>query len=169
MLKALSQFTGLMISSNSRYDKFIRGEETFTEQEKKGYSLFKAKCASCHREPLFTDNSYRNNGLPPDTSLNDLGRGKITVLKEDEYKFKVPSLRNAEMTYPYMHDGRYRKLYDVLKHYENSDSHSKGVDKDVAKIKNLSDNDRVDIVAFLLTLTDKTFLYDRRFANPNFR
>lgn len=169
LLKALSQFTGLMISSNSKYDKFTRGEVTFTEQEKSGYSLFKAKCASCHKEPLFTDNSYRNNGLRADTSLNDLGRGKITGLKEDEYKFKVPSLRNVEMTYPYMHDGRFRTLYDVLKHYGNRVSHSQGVDKAVARIENLSENDRVDLVAFLLTLTDKTFLYDRRFANPNFR
>jgi cytochrome c peroxidase len=167
MLKALAQFTGMMISANSKYDRYIRKEDTFSVQEKKGLTLFRQKCASCHREPLFTDNSYRTNGLQPDSSLNDLGRGKITNLSSDNYKFKVPSLRNLEMTYPYMHDGRFKKIYDVIKHYSNLDSTSS--DRDLHKIGSLSDNDRVDLVAFLLTLTDKTFLYDRRFANPNFR
>jgi len=169
MLKAIAQFTSLMISSNSRYDKYMRGEDTFSIQEKNGLTLFRQKCASCHREPLFTDNSYRDNGILLDTSLKDLGRGKITQLAIDNYKFKVPSLRNAEMTYPYMHDGRYRKLYDVVKHYANHNSHSASVDSAVIKIGTISDNEKVDLVAFLLTLTDKKFLYDKRFSNPNFK
>lgn len=169
MLKAIAQFTSLMISSNARYDKYMRGEDTFSIQEKNGLALFRQKCATCHREPLFTDNSYRNNGLIPDTSLRDLGRGKITHIETDNYKFKVPSLRNVEMTYPYMHDGRFRKLYDVLNHYTFHSSHPKSVDAEIVKIGTLSDNEKVDLTAFLLTLTDKTFLYDRRFANPNFR
>ena len=169
MLKALAQFTGLMISDNSRYDLFMRGDDSFTDQEKNGWKLFRQKCASCHREPLFTDNSYRHNGLFVDTSLNDLGRGKITGQKEDNYKFKVPSLRNLEMTYPYMHDGRFRKLYEVVKHYGSPDAHSNIVDEEIKKIGPLTDNEKVDLVAFLLTLTDKKFLYDKRFSDPSFR
>lgn len=163
LLKSLAQFTGLMISANSRYDKYMAGKDTFTLAEKNGLALFRNKCANCHREPLFTDNSYRNNGLFVDTALKDLGRGKITGNDADNYKFKVPSLRNVEMTYPYMHDGRFRRLKDVLNHYSNPDKYAKGADSTLLKIGVLSDNEKKDVVAFLLTLTDLDFLYDRRF------
>lgn len=166
ILKSLAQFTGLMISANSRYDKYIAGKDTFSIQEKSGLEIFRAKCASCHKEPLFTDNSIRNNGIQPDTSLNDVGRGKITNLVTDNYKFKVPSLRNVEMTFPYMHDGRYKKLKDVLNHY-SSKNHNPTADEEIKKIGELSDKERKDLVAFLLTLTDREFLNDRRFADPN--
>ncbi|MCW3102809.1 MAG: Cytochrome-c peroxidase [Bacteroidetes bacterium] len=166
LLKTLAQFTGLMISANSRYDRYIAGRDTFSMQEKNGLQLFRAKCASCHREPLFTDNSYRSNGLKPDTSLNDTGRGKVSGVQTDNYKFRVPGLRNIEMTFPYMHDGRFRKLKDVLNHYSNSPSTA---DPDITKIGTLSDKERTDIIAFLLTLTDKEFLYDARFADPGFK
>lgn len=167
ILKSLAQFTGLMISANSRYDKYMAGKDTFSIQEKSGLEIFRAKCASCHKEPLFTDNSIRNNGIQPDTALNDIGRGKITNLETDNYKFKVPSLRNIEMTFPYMHDGRYKKLKDVLNHYSSSASHNITTDSEIKKIGELSDKERKDIIAFLLTLTDKEFLNDRRFENPN--
>lgn len=167
VLKCLAQFTGLMISSNARYDKYMAGSDTFSTQEKSGLVLFRAKCVSCHPEPLFTDNTYRNNGLLPDSSLNDIGRGKITQQESDNYKFKVPSLRNIEMTFPYMHDGRYRKLKDVLNHYAQGTSHTNGTDEAISKMGALSEKERKDIIAFLLTLTDKEFLNDRRFANPN--
>lgn len=166
ILKTLAQFTGLMISANSRYDKYLSGKDTFSVQEKNGLETFRAKCASCHKEPFFTDNSYRNNGILPDTSLNDIGRGKITNLDLDNYKFKVPSLRNIEMTFPYMHDGRYKKLKDVLNHYSSS-NHNTTVDSEIKKIGELSDKERKDIIAFLLTLTDKEFLNDKRFMDPN--
>ena len=96
-LKALTQFTGLMISANSRYDKYIAGKDTFSQSELNGLKLFRAKCGSCHKEPLFTDNTYRNNGLKTDTALKDKGRGKITGIEKDNYTFKVPGLRNIEM------------------------------------------------------------------------
>ncbi len=166
ILKSLAQFTGLMISANSRYDKYKAGKDTFSIQEKNGLVLFKAKCSSCHKEPLFTDNSYRNNGILPDTSLNDIGRGKITNLETDNYKFKVPSLRNIEMTFPYMHDGRYKKLKEVLNHYSSS-NHNATTDAEIKKIGELNDRERKDIIAFLLTLTDKEFLSDKRFTDPN--
>jgi cytochrome c peroxidase len=164
LLKSLAQFTGLMISANSRYDKYISGKDTFSIQEKRGLDLFRKKCSGCHTEPLFTDNSYRSNGLNPDTSLNDTGREKVTGLKTDEYKFQVPGLRNIELTFPYMHDGRYRKLKDVLNHYAEVQTG----DDELKKVGGLDEKEKKDIIAFLLTLTDRDFINDKRFANPAF-
>jgi cytochrome c peroxidase len=166
LLKALTQFTGLMISANSRYDRYMEGRDTFSMQEKSGLAIFRAKCAGCHKEPLFSDNSFRNNGLQPDTSINDLGRGVITGAFTDNYKFRVPSLRNIEMTFPYMHDGRFRKLKDVLAHYSDPQRHNMNSDAELKKTGTLNDKERKDIIAFLLTLTDRDFLNDRRFMNP---
>ncbi len=166
LLKALAQFTGLMISVDSRYDKYMKGEDTFSNSEKIGLELFRAKCASCHEEPLFTDNLYRNNGLRPDTSLKDKGRGAVTGVEFDEYKFKVPTLRNVERTYPYMHDGRLRKLKDVLDYYGSPENFQPNAAKEMYEIGKLSAQEKTDIIAFLLTLSDKTFLYDRRFVDP---
>ena len=166
ILKSLAQFTGLMISSDSRYDRYINGTDTFSEAEKNGLQLFREKCATCHKEPLLTDNSYRNNGLKPDSALNDKGHGAITGVESDNYKFKVPGLRNIERTYPYMHDGRFRKLNDVLNYYGEPENFTKNADRKIAHIGRLSEQDKKCLLAFLLTLTDKTFLYDRRFVDP---
>jgi len=166
ILKALAQFTGLMISADSRYDRYLNGTDTFSASEKNGLELFRDKCASCHAEPLFTDNSYRNNGIKPDSSLKDKGRGNITGLEFDDYKFKVPSLRNVERSYPYMHDGRFRNLKSVLDHYGDPANFAPNTAKEIYEIGRLSDQDKKDIIAFLLTLTDKTFLYDKRFIDP---
>jgi len=166
LLKSLAQFTGLMITANSKYDKYIAGTDTFNLQEKNGLALFRIKCAGCHKEPLFTDNSYSNNGLMPDNSLNDQGRKKVTGAEADNFKFKVPGLRNIEMTFPYMHDGRFRKLKDVLNHYADPRNHSSIADEKVKNIGTLSDKECKDVIAFLLTLTDKDFLNDRRFSDP---
>lgn len=162
LFKALAQFTGLMVSANSKYDQYLRKEVQLTEMELKGLHLFNQKCNSCHTAPLFTNNAFANNGLPPDTALNDLGRGKITGKKEDEFLFKVPSLRNVEVTYPYMHDGRFSKLSQVLNHY----SHTSGSanNEPLKNIGTLSDDEKVELTAFLKTLTDKTFLTDKRFV-----
>ncbi|MDB5282085.1 MAG: Cytochrome-c peroxidase [Bacteroidota bacterium] len=169
LLKALAQFTGLMISSNSRYDKYINHDEKFNESETNGLNLFRAHCENCHKEPLFTDNSYRNIGLKPDTALNDSGRAIITGLQSDYMKFKVPGLRNVEMTYPYMHDGRFKNLKQVLDHYANGNFFTSNYDHSIDRNKGLTETEKADIIAFLKTLTDKEFLYDRRFADPNFR
>jgi|SRR6185437_5786890 len=167
LLKVLAQFTGMMVSSNSRYDKFMRHEDTLSTAELNGLKLFRANCANCHKEPLFTDNTYRNNGLKYDDSFKDSGRIKITGVKDDFMKFRVPSLRNVEMTYPYMHDGRLRTLKQVLDHYTSKLDFEAGTDKSLMKSQSLSEQDKSDIIAFLKTLTDKTFLYDRRFADPS--
>lgn len=165
-LKALSQYLVLLQTSNSKYDKVIRHEEKFTESEQKGYNLFKANCASCHQEPLFCSDKFENNGLTMDSTLNDIGRMKITNNPNDYLKFKVPTLRNIQFTFPYMHDGRFKTLTEVIKHYNSGIHQSATLSKDLIKPMNLSDNDRVDLVAFLKTLSDTEFLFNPRFSYP---
>ena len=165
ILKALAQFTVMLKSSNSKYDRVMRNEEQYNAREQRGYDLFKTNCASCHKEPLFSDDKFEKNGLALDTILNDIGRIKITNKKEDYLRFKIPTLRNIQFTFPYMHDGRFKTLTEVVKHY-NSLGNDKNLPKELAKPMNLSDNDRVDLVLFLTTLTDKEFLFDKRFSFP---
>ncbi len=119
MLKAIAQFTGSIVSCNSKYDKVKRGEASFTMSEEQGYQVFKANCNSCHTEPLFTNNTFRNNGLDINKTLADFGRMTITGNAADSLKFKVPSLRNSYLTAPYMHDGRMAGLQQVIEHYRN--------------------------------------------------
>lgn len=167
MLKAMAQFTGLMISSNSRYDKYIRHEDTLSAAELSGLKLFRSHCENCHKEPLFTDNSFRNIGLKPDTNFKDYGRQNVTGIPSDYMKFKVPSLRNVDLTYPYMHDGRFRNLQQVMNHYVKGEFYTDNVDSSLFRIVGLKEWEKSDIISFLKTLTDKTFTYDRRFSDPN--
>lgn len=165
-LKALSQFLVMLKTSNSKYDKVIRKEEKFTDSEQNGYELFKTNCASCHKEPLFTSDRFENNGLAVDSTLNDLGRIKITNNPNDYLKFKVPTLRNVQFTFPYMHDGRFKTLTEVVKHYNSGINKNTTLSKELLQPMHLSDNDRVDLVAFLKTLSDTEFLFDKRFSYP---
>ncbi|EAZ94735.1 cytochrome C peroxidase [Flavobacteria bacterium BAL38] len=165
-LKALSQFVVMLTTSNSKYDKVVRKEEKFTEMEQKGYNIFKQNCASCHKEPLFTSDTFENNGLSVDPTLNDYGRMKITQIKSDSLKFKIPTLRNIEFTFPYMHDGRFKTLNEVIKHYNSGIKHSNTLSKQLQKPMNLSDNERTELVAFLKTLSDKEFLYNPKYSYP---
>jgi cytochrome c peroxidase len=167
MLKAIAQFMGSMVSSNSKYDKVQRGETTFTAAEQSGYTFFKAKCDACHKEPLFTDNSFRNNGLAINTFLNDFGRMRITNIKSDSLKFKVPTLRNVEHTYPYMHDGRLYSLRDVLDHYSsNLITTQPTLDPLLINRIAMATTDKNNLVAFLRTLNDTTFTKNLRFSQP---
>ncbi|NVK28566.1 MAG: c-type cytochrome [Flavobacteriia bacterium] len=159
---AMSQFMVFMVSDNSRYDKFIDGDEEFSDSELRGYSLFKTHCASCHTEPLFTDYSYERNGI--DSQFDDLGRGRITLDPDDNGKFKVPSLRNVELTYPYMHDGRFFTLSQVLDHYSN-DVVPNSSDR-LSQPLNLTQNEKNDIISFLKTLTDHSFISNPILAEP---
>ena len=165
-LKALAQFQLTLISANSKYDKVIRGVEKFTEQEAKGYEIFKKNCSSCHREPLFTNGEFVNNGLPVDSFLMDFGRMNITQNATDSLKFKVPTLRNIEFSFPYMHDGRFKKLREVISHYSSGIERSETLAPELQNGIELTTNEKVDLVAFLLTLTDKEFLFNRDFAFP---
>lgn len=165
MLKSLAQFMGTMVSANSKYDKVMRGETTFNRVEARGYVLFKQHCASCHKEPLFTDNTFRNNGQQLNR-LNDMGRMEITGDPADSLKFKVPSLRNVQVTYPYMHDGSIFSVPQVLDHYTSIDTLSKTLDPLLRKPIVLSRREKTEITYFLYSLTDSTFLKDPRFSAP---
>ena len=165
MLKALSQFVVSLTSSNSKYDKVLRKEENFTEMEQNGFRLFKQNCASCHKDPLFKSDKFEYNGLKLDPTLNDFGRMRITQNPKDSLKFKVPTLRNVQYTFPYMHDGRFKTLNEVVKHY-NALQANKILPKELAKPMHFTDNERTDLVAFLKTLTDKEFLFNPRYAYP---
>ncbi len=165
-LKALSQFMLTLVSSNSKYDSVMRKQAQFTLQEKNGYTLFQKNCGSCHKEPLFTNLQFENNGLDIDTTLNDFGRMNVTKDRADSLKFKVPTLRNIEFSYPYMHDGRFKKLSQVLKHYTSGIHHSTTLAKPLLNQIVLSSNDKVDLTAFLLTLTDKDFLFNPKYSFP---
>ncbi|MBM3416189.1 MAG: cytochrome-c peroxidase [Bacteroidetes bacterium] len=166
ILKALSQFTGYLVSANSKYDKVKRGEAGFTTQELNGYNIYKASCATCHPEPLFTDYSYRNIGLPVDNFLDDFGRMRITGKKEDSLKFKVPTLRNCNISSNYMHDGRFNTLQQCINHYRNGVQQSATLDPLLANGITLTNAEINDLFQFLKTLTDSTFLRDTRFQHP---
>ena len=170
MLKAMSQFLVMVISSDSKFDKFKRNEPggAFSLDELEGYAVFNNKCASCHATDLQTDHSFRNNGLPINPNINDVGRFRVTESETDYYKFKVASLRNVEKTAPYMHDGRFGTLENVLKHYENNVQDSPTLDPILKQNGNLgitlSATEKIQIIAFLKTLTDNQYLTDNRFS-----
>jgi cytochrome c peroxidase len=166
MLKAIAQFTGMMVSANAKYDRVKRGETQFTEAEEKGYEIFKAKCNSCHKEPLFTDFSYRNTGIPLNPYLKDVGRMRITGLSSDSLKFKVPSLRNVQLTAPYGHDGRFYAIRSMLDHYSSGVVNAPGTDPLVRNGIPLDDYDKYYLLQFLYSLTDSSFVKDPRFAAP---
>lgn len=192
MLKALAQFMGAMVSSNSKYDKYVRGETggDYSDEEKEGLNLFQQKCASCHSGELFTNQEFINNGIGVNSSLPDeLGRSRISISNPDVtivegqahvdyYKFKVPSLRNVEVSFPYMHDGRFVSLKKVLDFYD-TDTYPymvkmDNLDPQLVSVENgnellgipMIEDEKASIIAFLETLTDNEFLNDERFAQP---
>lgn len=166
VLKALAQFQLSLVSTNAKYDKVKQGAEAFTEQEAKGYALFKSNCNSCHTEPLFSNYKFANNGLPVDTTLNDYGKGAITYLAKDSLLFKVPTLRNLSFTYPYMHDGRFKKLNQVLKHYTEGIVQSHTLADELKAPLTLDSYERTDLISFLRTLNDKFFVFDPKNKYP---
>ena len=168
-LLALTQFVVMLNSYNSKYDKYIRNEKggEFTMQEKNGLAIFKNNCASCHTEPLFTNNEFHNNGLTLDPYLKDFGRMLITNKSEDSLKFKVPTLRNIQFTHPYMHDGRFETLKAVITHYNSGITHSITLAEDLKNNLELTHKEEVDLLVFLRTLTDKEFLFNNRFSYPH--
>lgn len=166
MLKALAQFTGFFTSANSKYDQVKKGAATFTVPELHGYQLFQAHCISCHPEPMFTDYSFRNIGLPVDPLLNDYGRFRVTKDPADSLKFKVPSLRNVYITSNYMHDGRFNTLAQVLNHYRTGVQKNTTLDPLLINGITLTNTEANDIGLFLRTLTDSSFIRDPRFDKP---
>lgn len=166
VLLALTQFQLTLVSCNSKYDSVMNHTATFTKQEANGHALFQRHCNSCHTAPLFSTYKYASNGLPVDTFLNDIGRAGITHATSDSFLFKIPSLRNVAYTYPYMHDGRYAKLYDVVTYYSTSGNKSRFVSSQLSEPIKLSSDEKVDLVAFLLTLSDKSFIFNKNIGPP---
>jgi cytochrome c peroxidase len=162
--QALSQYMLMLVSSNSKYDQVLRGEATFLLPEQLGYDIYKQKCSSCHKEPLFTDLSYRNTGLPIDNTLNDYGRMAITGDPADSLKFKVPSLRNVLVTFPYGHDGRFFSLLNVFEHYRRDMTVSATTDSLLQHKMPLTNYEIGQLTAFLQTLTDSSFLKNSMLA-----
>lgn len=172
--RALAQFQRTLISANSRYDKYVRTEPggELTEQELQGLVLFKQHCSSCHATDFFTDNSYHNNGLdnffPNDDEELAYGRGRISQSPADIGKYKTPTLRNIALTAPYMHDGRFATLEQVLEHYRTGVVASPGLAPELQQQLGLpiSVVEKEMIIAFLHTLTDDVFVKSKGFAAP---
>ena len=166
ILKALEQFTGYMVSADSKYDRYKKGIVSFTPQEDNGYQLYKANCATCHPEPMFTDHTFHNIGLPVDNFLKDYGRIRITGKKEDSLKFKTPTLRNSYISSNYMHDGRFNTLLQCVNHYRSGVQQSTTLDPLLINGISLTNTEANNLTVFLRTLTDSTFLKDPRFSKP---
>ena len=185
VLKALAQFERTLISSNSRYDQFQRGNRTaLSSYEQQGLLLFSShpdpalgirggNCNDCHSGAMQTNHSFSNNGL--DATFTDLGMGLQTGRATDNGRFRIPSLRNIALTAPYMHDGRFGTLAQVLDHYnDHIVLNSPNLDPLILNGTNTLGNPRLQltalekdqIVAFLQTLTDTTFTHDRRYSKP---
>jgi len=154
--KAISQFVLSLVSYNSKYDRVMRGEDQFILPEKLGYEIFQQKCVSCHPPPFFTDFSFRNAGIPEDEVLHDKGRMRITGKSADSLKFKVPSLRNVAISFPYGHDGRWATLRNVFEQYRSKQPRNAGTDSLLKNGIMLSNYEIGQLTAFLYTLTDST-------------
>lgn len=167
IFKALAQFMGAMVSDNSKYDQYKRGQTgvSLSTAEMAGLTVYEQKCAACHKAPLFTDFSFRNIGLQP-SALNDSGRTHITRDPANLYQFKVPTLRNLAYSAPYMHDGRFTTLEQVLNQMDKEVYDSPTLDPLLKGGIRLTDQEKSDLLAFLNTLNDETFVKDKRFEEP---
>ncbi len=171
--KALAQFLRTLVSSNSQYDKVLRGEAIFTPQQQAGFDSFNSltggDCFHCHGGILTTDHSFHNNGL--DALPLDSGRGGVTLLPSDLFKFKVPSLRNLEFSAPYMHDGRFQTLDEVINFYSIGLQHSSPNISPLMEFSaqggvQLNPQERADLKAFLMMFSDPEFINNPKFQNP---
>lgn len=177
-VKAIAQFERTLISGNAKFDKIYRREEYFTDEELSGADLYfnsagapDAQCAHCHASPFMNSADYFNNGLDSSKNLldfKDIGRGRITGKLFDNGKFRSPTLRNIELTAPYMHDGRFKTLDEVLDHYASGGHYADNVDPFIPQIKDikLSAKQKKQIIAFLKTLTDTSFVNNPAFQDP---
>jgi cytochrome c peroxidase len=160
-----------LTSHDSRFDRAQRGLETLSAEEQRGFELFMTEreprmgslggdCFHCHGGALFTDHQFRNNGL--EITEADLGRFKVTKAGIDRGAFATPGLRNVALTAPYMHDGRFTTLEQVLDHYSVGVHRTDTLDPNLAKHPNgglhLTMDDKKSIIAFLKTLTDAGFV-----------
>lgn len=179
---AMEQFMLSIVSYNSKFDRVLAGLDSFTPSEARGRVLFGqeynpffpddsgADCVHCHGGFNFENDKYMNNGLDTDAEFQDAGREEVTGDPEDRAKFKVPSLRNIAVTFPYMHDGRFATLEEVIDHYNEGIKESSTVDPTVLNTMAtglfLDDQDKEDLINFLKTLTDDVYLNDSRYSSP---
>ncbi len=168
IVQSIAAFERTLISTESAFDAFNKGDKNaISASAQRGFDLFrdsaKANCISCHSGYNFTDGQFHNNGLTPKDE--DQGQFMVTKKPEDRFKYKVPTLRNVTLSAPYMHDGRFAKLEDVIKHYNEGGSSATVHDKNVRKL-NLGNQDVQDIIAFLGTLNDTKFTKNTAFSNP---
>jgi len=174
--KALAQFQRTLVSSgDAKYDRWIRNEVDFSDEEYLGFILFfdldadtkDAECGHCHNAPLFTTNEYFNNGIEDINGLAfpDVGRFMVTGDSTDLGKFKVPTLRNIMMTAPYMHDGRFQTLREVINHY-NSGGHFQLTKDPLIRPLQLEGHEIDALISFIETLTDSTFVDNPAHHNP---
>lgn len=173
--KAIAQFERTIISANSRFDKYLMGEISLTEDELEGFNIFmdeaRGDCFHCHgsnMNPVWTDNSFHNNGL--DSDIVDIGLEVVTGDPADKGKFKSPSLRNLAFTAPYMHDGRFETIEEVINHYSEGLQNSPTIDPLMKKVDeggvHLTPEDKAKLKAFLLTLTDNELITNPDFSAP---
>ena len=174
--KALAQYQRTLLVGNSRYDKFSRNEIFLESDEMDGFRMFfdssallpDAECAHCHAPPLFTTNEFINNGIEPISELSefeDKGRGAVSGVPFDNGKFRVTSLRNIELTAPYMHDGRFTDLDQVMDHYDLGGSGLINEDELITPL-DLTEEQKQSIIAFLKTLTDTSYYQNEHFFTP---
>jgi cytochrome c peroxidase len=184
--KAIAQFLRTLISAESKYDIMYKFEnkislttkeqailQTVDNEEWAGYDLFRslngADCFHCHNGPLMQVKKFSNNGL--DATFSDLGRGFVTGNPSDYGKFKVPTLRNIALTAPYMHDGRFASLDEVIEHYSSGVTHSATIDPLMEFAGQggvqLDSQEKYLLKRFLLTLTDYNFINNPKFKDPN--
>lgn len=173
--KAIAQFERTLISANSKFDKWYNQQVLqLNESELRGFVLYNgegADCFHCHGlGGLLTDNRFRNNGMDTDFSADE-GRYLVTGNAADRGKFRTPTLRNIEMTAPYMHDGRFFTLEEVVDHYSEHVQQSETIDPLMELVADggaqLTQQDKADLIAFLKTFTDQDFLTDPAFSDPN--
>jgi cytochrome c peroxidase len=163
VVRAIAQFERTLVSANSKFDKYLNNEVQLSPSELNGYTIFnteKGDCFHCHGTQLFMDNSFHNNGLDAEP-FTDLGLAKITGNTEDNGKFKTPTLRNIEASAPYMHDGRFATLEEVVEHYNSGGVYSSTIDPKMKKVGiglQLTNQEKADLIAYLKTLTDTDFI-----------
>lgn len=160
--KGITQYVYTLISANSKYDRVMQNSgESFTESEARGYLIFQQKCASCHSTELFTDQSFRNVGFPLNSDPNEAGRARVTGNFADYMSFRVPSLRNAEYTAPYGSFGQFATLKEVLDYFDKGVQYADNLDpflKENGSRIALEEQEKQDIIAFIKTLSDHTFV-----------
>ena len=166
VMKAISQFKRTFVSFNSKYDQYLRGEVTLSNEEFRGMTLFfteKGDCFHCHGNMFFTTHSFHNNGIQ--SIITDIGLEAVTGMSSDMGLFKTPTLRNTEVSGPYMHGAQFDTLEEVVDHY-NSGGHITDTIDPLIRELNLTDEEKEDLVLFLKTLADWTFIENSNFQNP---